>query len=170
MKLTVIQSTIQVGGSLHDLFFNKTVGRSDLSGSYINGSAIIDGEIKLSRAELNTILVNGGFVDQYLMCVVADKAILNDNVPISMPKSVDVFGDPKTFKAWFDSSAEIWINAATIAAATKVYFFSNPIGTTKEQYLTGTQLKELYTDFVTSRHLDIITIDDFNLISGLTKI
>lgn len=170
MKLTVTKTSIEVGGTLHDLFYNKTVGRYDLSGSYDNGNTIVQGEIDFTRGELNKVLTNGGLVEEYLMCIVADIAILDDNVPGSMPNPVDVFGDPKTFKTWLDSTAEVWIDSPDINIATKIYLFSNPIGTTRQQYLTGTQLRQLYIDFNASRNLDVITISAFNQISGLTKI
>lgn len=171
MKLIAPTLTLQTGGILRDLYWDKTVGRFSLSGLEDGlGNTIIEGDIDLSVSEIVQILTAGGEIKEYLMAFKADKDILNDTVPVGLPNRLDAFGDAKTFKNWFDSTAEIWINASLIADSTKICFYTNPIGTTKQQYLTGNEMLILFNALGVTRNISVVTTSEFINEIGWTKI
>lgn len=176
MKLQVVTTSIQRDGVLEDLYFNKTVGRFDLIGQTDNGNTIITGDIDFEIGELSSILNAGGEVFEYLMVIEADKEILNDILVEGMPSEKDALGDQKTIKNWFDSTVELYINAVDIATATKIAFFTNPIGTTKNLYLTATQIRYFLLAYrstsptIANRACAVRTMKQFQAESGWTRI
>lgn len=180
MKITILKSECLSTGSLNDFYNDLTKFNSNLVLSYNDTYAYIEnGETELSLSEISQILTTGGGeVEEYLMAIRADVDLLTDNVPTSMPNSETFTNTVRTFENWFDSTCELWANAATIAAANQIYLLTNPLGTTKSKYLKGSEIEILYNSFggatpsVVDRNLLPRTITQFNTetASGWTRI
>lgn len=172
MKFTVPTLEIQKGGSLEDFYYNLLVGRSDLTKSSINGNTIVEGELVLTVTQVNQILQAGGEVEQYLMAIKADITMLGDDVPEGLPSrtTLDELAAPEVmkFKNWFDTSAEVWKKDTD----DKIYFVTNPIGTSTNKYLKGSEILILFDSFgggtpsVIDRNLNVNTIAEFQEETG----
>lgn len=177
MIFKVNTTEIQKGGSLEDFYYNLLIGRDDLQKTSLNGVTTVSGELELSIADVSDILNAGGEVEEYLMALRADKEVLTDDVPNTMPKYQTFSNGAKTVENWFDSSCELWANAATIADATQVYFLTNPLGTTRTEYLKGSEISDLANNFgyatpVVDRNMVVKTILQFEteVETGWTRI
>lgn len=167
MKFTVPTTAIQKGGALEDFYYDLLVGRSDLTKSATNGSTIVEGELILTVAQVKQILTASGEVEQHLMAVKADIAILGNDVPNGLPSrtTLDELAALEIikFKNWFDTSAEVWKKDTD----DKIYFVTNPIGTSINKYLKGSELLILFNSFggqspsVIDRNLNVNTIAEF---------
>lgn len=179
MKFTVPTTSIQKGGSLEDFYYDLLiVGRSDLSKISDNGNTIVQGELVLSISQVNQILIAGGEVEQYLMAIKADIALLGDDLPTGLPNqnTLDEVGaaEIRKFKNWFDTSAEVWKKDTN----DKIYFLTNPVGTSTSQYLLGSEILILFDSFgggtpsVIDRNLEVHTIAEFQaeIATGWTQV
>lgn len=167
MKFTVPTTSIQKGGSLEDFYYDLLIGRSDLSKISDNGNTVVQGELVLTVSQVNQILQAGGEVEQYLMAVKADIALLGDDLPGGLPNrtTLDEVGasEIRKFKNWFDTSAEVWKKDTD----DKIYFLTNTIGTSTNKYLLGSEILILFDSFggqapsVIDRNLEVHTIAEF---------
>jgi len=178
MKFTVPTTSIQTGGTLESFYYDLLVGRSDLTRTASNGNTIVEGDLLLTLGQINQILTAGGEVEEYLLAIKADVAILGDLLPDGLPNrttldetaSVEV----KAFKNWFDVSAEVWKKDTN----DEIYFLSNPIGNSVSKYLKGSEMLIIFSSFggatptVVDRNVDIDTIAQFQaeVSSGWTQV
>lgn len=167
MRFTVPTPAIQKGGSLEDFYYDLLIGRSDLSKISDNGNTIVQGGLVLTVSQVNQILQAGGEVEQYLMAVKSDIALLGNDLPDGLPNrtTLDEVGaaEIRKFKNWFDTSAEVWKKDTD----DKIYFLTNPIGTSTNKYLLGSEILILFDSFgggspsVIDRNLEVHTIAEF---------
>lgn len=184
MKITLPLSQIISTGGLKDFYDDLIKVQSGLTIYNDETNVFIEDDIPLTLGELNQILnapTTGGEiaeVEEYLMAIRTDVDILTDNVPSGLPNAETFTNIARSFENWFDSTCELWADAATIALATQVYFLTNPLGTTKSQYLKGSEIAILYNSFggatpsVVDRNLLPRTIAQFQneVSSGWTRI
>lgn len=139
-KVTIPSAGVQVGGTLHDWYYNNCVLRSDVVKTNDGINAIAEDNFSLTRAEVNNIMTAGGQVEKYLMGVRANMALMGDDIPSSLPnyKTLNTSGVwvAKTFSNWFSPGAEIWIKDDN----TEFLFYSNPFAGNEDKYLNGTEL------------------------------
>ncbi len=178
MKFIVPTISIQKGGSLEDFYYDLLIVRSDLSKIPDDGNTIVQGELVLSVSQVYEILVAGGEVEQYLMAVKADIALFGDDLPDDLPNrnTLDEVGaaEIRKFKNWFDTSAEVWRKDT----GDKIYFLTNPIGTSINKYLKGNEILILFSSFggdspsVIDRNLEVSTIAEFQeeIATGWTQV
>lgn len=162
MKFIVPTQEIQTEGSLKDFYYDLFVGRSDINRRESGDNTIIEGELILTVFQVNQILQAGGEVEQYLMAAKADIALLDDDLPDDLPNrnAINVI---RTFRFWFDSGAEVWKKDID----DEIYFLTNPIGTSMNKYLKGSEILILFNSFgggspsVIDRNLEVHTIVEF---------
>ena len=84
-KLTIPLSAVNVGGALHNWYYNNCVLRSDVVKSTDDNNAYAIDNFNLNWNAINILLGNSGDIEFYLMAVHANIALLGDNVPDGLP-------------------------------------------------------------------------------------
>lgn len=179
MKIVIPLNEVISTGSLKDFYDDLIKVQSGLTISNDGTNVTIEnGNLNLGLGEINQILTAGGEVYGYLLAIQADIALLGDDLPDGLPNrntlNESASSEIRKFKNWFDTSAEVWKKDDN----TKVYFLSNPIGTSTTKYLTGSQVALIYNSFkiasplVINRACLVRTIAQFNsdVATGWTQI
>jgi hypothetical protein len=148
-----------------DVFYHNLVDFKFNNGSEIEvaidqTNVILTGSFDLQMTDIDSILTNGGKVEQMLSAIhvtdwTAMKALV---VPSTLPWYLNMItGIARTFTNWLNQG-EVWYNAQNEAI-----FFTNPRSKNAEDYLTGAHIKVINDLSVA----DQITIASANaMISG----
>ena len=190
MKITFPKTEAIYGGALFELYYKIAVVEGDnINKTQDNGTVTLSGDYELTISEIVDILDVGGEVEEYLMAIKADIDILGDELPDiedlgatppvpELPNriTIDSTGteEIRAFKNWFGQNCSVWKKDDN----TKIYFTSNPVGTSVSQYLKGSQLRALFQSYggasptIVDRNLLVKTITDYEaeIDSGWTQI
>lgn len=160
MKITFPKSTIVTGGALHDFYYDMTCVNSQLAITNDDTNVYVENGLTPYVYQVKQILNVGGEVNEYLMAIQADISYLDEDILVGLPNRLDVLGVVKKFKVWFEATSEVYINDAE----SRVYFLTNPIGTTAAQYLTGTEIVAI--EDIAGINADVDTVAQFNQAIG----
>lgn len=165
-KIQIPIANVQTGGSLFNWYYNNCIIRSDVSKSTDDNFAYAEDNFNLSIAEVTSILTTGGEVEQYLMAIEADIAILSTNVPSGLPNRLKWDGTVKKFNDWFIPGAEVWKKDDN----TKILFYTNPFASNQDKYLKGSEIKAIYE--ISPALIDVLTITQaqVEVSTGWTKL
>lgn len=164
-KITIPIDSVKTTGALFALYYDSLGLRSDVNKSTNETQAIAEGVFKMTITELDSILVEGGEVEGYLMAVRAPKVLLNEDVPVSLTNSVKWDGTAKTFNDWLVPGAEIWEKDDN----TEILFYTNPFAGNESKYLKGSEIKTILID---TGATNVLTIEEAEALtaSGWTKL
>jgi len=121
-------------------------------------------------SEVDSILVAGGEVEGYLMAIKAPMALLDANVPDTLPNWNTLNGSAvevaKQFKDWFNVGAEIWKKDDD----SEILFFTNPFASNENSYLKGSEIKTLFQ--IQPATISVLTIADAEILTatGWTRV
>lgn len=142
-KVTIPSQHVQTGGALFDWYYDNCVLRSDVVKTNDGANAVAEDNFQLTRAEVVNILLNNGEVEKYLMAVRANMALMDEDVPVTLPNNQSLDGTgawvSRTFSNWFGRGAEIWIKDDN----TEILFYTNPFAGNEDQYLKGSEIRIL---------------------------
>lgn len=156
MKITFTKASIKTGGALQSFYYDMTIGTSNLTITSDDTFVYVVDGLTPFVFEVKQILNNGGEVNNYLMAIQADISFLDVDILAGLPNRLDVLGVVKKFKVWFEATSEVYINDA----GTRVYFLTNPIGTSEDQYLTGSEIVAI--ESIVGINADVDTVNQFN--------
>ncbi len=161
MRFTLPLDTIEVGGALHDYYYNLLVGRSDLKRTVSNDIVTVEGDLELSLPDLYSIVqTGGGEVYEYLISVKSDISLLGEFVSEGLPNRLTLNesaqSEVRAFKNWFENTSTLYKKNDD----SEVLFLSNPVGTSPSEYLTGSQIFLLTA--LTTHSVSVYTISQFN--------
>ena len=168
-KVKIPLTEVEISGSLQSWYYNNAILRSDVMKSTDSTYAYASDSFQLTISEVGNILNAGGEVEEYLMAVKAPIAIMNTDVPSTLPKyqKLDNTGSlvAKKFSDWLVPNAEIWKKDDD----TEVIFYTNPFAGNVSSYLKGSEIKVINDLGAT---VNIMTVADAQseVASGWTKL
>lgn len=169
-KLTIPLSVVQAGEAFADWYYNNCILRASqvaLTTDETNAYAV--NSFKLGWNAINTLLANGGEMEEYLMAIHAGIDLLADTVPDGCPNRMTYNTSgaqvPKTFNNWLVPGSDFWKKDDN----TEILFLTNPFAGNEDKYLKASEIKliaDLPNTIEILKQADAMAL----LLTGWTKI
>ena len=160
MRFEIPTSAVEVGGVLHDFYYNLFIGRSDLVRTVNDGMITVTGELVLSLGDIYNITEYGGNIFEYLAAIKCNIGLLGLDIVPDLPKRETLDENAavviKKFQNWFEVNSTMYLKDDNL----EIFFLTNPFGNSQTEYLTGLELRTLTA--IPGYDVGIYTLEQFN--------